>query len=64
MVGLHASTSDAAKMTPALEKEHRAFKTLMHPNLMGSAFKAICFAKQEGETPLSGFTFASAINRL
>jgi SAM-dependent MidA family methyltransferase len=65
MVGLaRLHFHDAAEMTPALEKEHRAFKTLMHPNLMGSAFKAICFAKEEGDVPLSGFTFASAIERL
>lgn len=51
---------DAAEMTPALEKEHRAFKTLMHPNLMGAAFKAICFAKDVPVEPLSGFAFARA----
>ncbi|HEV7405616.1 MAG TPA: SAM-dependent methyltransferase [Chthoniobacteraceae bacterium] len=65
MVGLaRLHFRDAAEMTPALEKEHRAFKTLMHPNLMGSAFKAICLAKHVMETPLSGFTFASAGDRL
>lgn len=65
MVGLaRLHFRDAAEMTPALEKEHRAFKTLMHPNLMGSAFKATCFAKESGGAPLSGFTFASNIDRL
>ena len=65
MVGLaRLHFRDAAEMTPALEKEHRAFKTLMHPNLMGSAFKAICLAKEGGGAPLSGFTFASALDRL
>jgi SAM-dependent MidA family methyltransferase len=64
MVGLaRLHFRDAAEMTPALEKEHRAFKTLMHPNLMGSAFKAICFSKGAGDA-LSGFSFASDIERL
>jgi SAM-dependent MidA family methyltransferase len=65
MVGLaRLHFRDAGELTPALEKEHRAFKTLMHPNLMGSAFKAICFTKAAGDARLSGFSFASAIVRL
>jgi SAM-dependent MidA family methyltransferase len=65
MVGLaRLHFRDAAEMTAALEKEHRAFKTLMHPNLMGSAFKAICFSNGDPATPLSGFTFGSALERL
>lgn len=64
MVGLaRLHFRDAPEMTPALEKEHRAFKTLMHPNLMGSAFKGICFAR-EGGTPLSGFAFGDGSDRL
>lgn len=41
------------------QKELRGFKTLMHPNLMGLSFKAICFAKTGcNQTPLAGFAFA------
>ncbi len=39
--------------------ERRAFQTLMHPQFMGTAFKAIAFAKGvEMEKPLAGFQFA------
>ncbi len=37
--------------------ELRAFKTLMHPALLGSAFKVVCLEKGLGEsTSLTGFT--------
>ncbi len=37
----------------------RAFQTLMHPQMMGMAFKVVCFAKGvELSPPLSGFRFA------
>jgi SAM-dependent MidA family methyltransferase len=38
--------------------ERRAFQTLMHPEFMGQAFKAVCFAKGLESLPsLSGFRF-------
>lgn len=65
MVGLaRLHFRDAEEMTPAREKEQRAFKTLMHPNLMGTAFKAICFAKTGGGAPLSGIAFGNGVERL
>ncbi len=41
--------------------ERRAFQTLMHPQLMGTVFKAVAFSKgiASGE-PLLGFRFANA----
>ena len=37
-------------------EELRAFKTLMHPALLGAAFKVVCFEKGLGEPePLTGF---------
>ncbi len=37
----------------------RAFQTLMHPQMMGTAFKVVCFAKGvELPPPLSGFRYA------
>ncbi len=69
MVGLsRLHFSDATALTPAMEKELRAFKTLMHPNMMGTSFKALCLEKgipaasQEGSlasssVPLAGFVF-------
>lgn len=39
--------------------ERRAFQTLMHPELMGTAFKVVCFTKGTGESPeLAGFRLA------
>lgn len=52
---------DAAAAHSADEqKELRAFKTLMHPNLLGMSFKVIGFAKGLGQPGggLSGFKFA------
>jgi SAM-dependent MidA family methyltransferase len=50
---------DVAEITATRQKEMRAFQTLMHPNLMGASFKAICFSKGVTETggPLSGLKF-------
>ena len=48
---------DTETISPARAKEQRAFMTLMHPGLMGAAFKAICFAKGTS-APLAGFRFA------
>jgi SAM-dependent MidA family methyltransferase len=42
----------------ASPQEIRAFKTLMHPNLMGRSFHAICLSKEVEEPRLSGFKFA------
>jgi SAM-dependent MidA family methyltransferase len=37
----------------------RAFQTLMHPQMMGMAFKVVCFAKGvELSPPLAGFRYA------
>jgi SAM-dependent MidA family methyltransferase len=47
----------------ASPKEIRAFKTLMHPNLMGRSFRALCLAKAVGESHLSGFRFATDARR-
>jgi len=40
-------------------REVGAFKTLMHPNLMGRAFKVLCLEKgAQQEEALAGFEFA------
>jgi len=50
---------DNTPLTRERERELRAFKTLMHPNLMGQSFKVICFEKGgAASTPLAGFTYA------
>jgi SAM-dependent MidA family methyltransferase len=43
--------------------EIRAFKTLMHPNLMGRSFHAIGFAKGVGGAPLIGFQYGGDARR-
>jgi SAM-dependent MidA family methyltransferase len=54
---LHFLNSPGAN--PRTDSETRAFKTLMHPAMMGSRFKAICLGKNLPELPpLSGFTHA------
>ena len=55
MVGLGAAYfADGANAA-----DRRAFQTLMHPQFMGTAFKAVCFAKGvEPSPPLAGFRFA------
>jgi SAM-dependent MidA family methyltransferase len=61
MVGLGRLyfTDDSA--TP---KEIRAFKTLMHPTLMGRSFHAICFSRHADSTKrLSGFEFGGDPHR-
>ncbi len=58
MVGLsRLHFSDDYAMTAAGQQELRAFKTLMHPTLMGQSFHAICLAKGVAGTTLSGFQF-------
>jgi SAM-dependent MidA family methyltransferase len=58
MVGLsRLHFSDDYAMTAAGQRELRAFKTLMHPTLMGQSFHAICLAKGVSESVLTGFQF-------
>lgn len=50
-IGRHA-------MEKADARERRAFQTLMHPGLMGTAFKYLCLGRAVPEgPPLSGFEF-------
>ena len=43
--------------------ELRAYKTLMHPTMMGTSFHALCFAKDAPVSPaLAGFKFARALS--
>jgi len=61
MVGLsRLHFSDDYAMTTAGQQELRAFKTLMHPTLMGQSFHAICLAKGVTDTALSGFQFGGS----
>lgn len=58
MVGLsRLHFSDDSAMSAAGQQELRAFKTLMHPTLMGQSFHAICLAKGVGNSTLTGFQF-------
>jgi SAM-dependent MidA family methyltransferase len=58
MVGLsRLHFPDDYAITAAGQRELRAFKTLMHPTLMGQSFHAICLAKGVSETNLTGFHF-------
>ena len=48
---------------PPPPAEVRAFKTLMHPAMLGAAFKAVCFEKGEvAAGSLAGFSFGSDAN--
>jgi SAM-dependent MidA family methyltransferase len=50
---------DTDEMTPQRERDLRAFKTLMHPEMLGAAFKVVCFEKDvPAAAPLSGFAFS------
>ena len=50
---------------PPAAQEMRAFKTLMHPTLMGLSFKVLCLEKGiTASAPLAGFHFASTPPRL
>ena len=45
--------------TPASQRERRAFKTLMHPQMMGRSFQVLAFEKAAApHAPLTGFRFA------
>ncbi len=62
MVGLgrraFPDTSEAP--TPERQQRLRAFRTLMHPNLMGLSFKVLCLQKGvANREPLQGFQFAT-----
>ena len=61
MVGLgrlHFPDTDTAP-NAARQRELRAFQTLMHPTLMGRAFKVLCLARGVApEETLAGFQFA------
>ncbi|MEP6668890.1 MAG: SAM-dependent methyltransferase [Chthoniobacter sp.] len=58
MVGLsRLHFPDDQALSAASQKELRAFKTLMHPGLMGRSFHAICLAKGTGDPALTGFQF-------
>lgn len=61
MVGLSQEYfKDTTDLTPERAQEMRAFKTLMHPELMGTSFKAICLEKHLPKgLPLLGFRFAA-----
>jgi SAM-dependent MidA family methyltransferase len=58
MVGLsRLHFPDDRALTAAGQQELRAFKTLMHPGLMGQSFHAFCLAKGVRDSELSGFAF-------
>ncbi|MDB6172199.1 MAG: hypothetical protein JWL59_1510 [Chthoniobacteraceae bacterium] len=59
MVGLgQLHFDDTLVMTPSRQREMRAFKTLMHPALMGASFRVLCLEKAVlSAPPLSGFQF-------
>jgi SAM-dependent MidA family methyltransferase len=60
MVGLGRSHfSDELPQGAAGERELRAFKTLMHPGLMGRSFHALGLAKGVNHASLAGFQFAA-----
>jgi len=61
MVGLGSRffTDSDRSQTPEQQKSLRAFQTLMHPNFMGLAFKALALRKGLNATPLLGFAFAA-----
>ncbi len=50
-----------APPSPERERELRAFKTLMHPNLMGTSFKVLGLEKSvpAGAGLLSGFLYGN-----
>jgi len=47
----------------ATPQEIRAFKTLMHPNLMGRSFHALALGKSVEAAPLTGFRFGGDPHR-
>jgi len=59
MVGLgRLHFPDDRALASAQPQELRAFKTLMHPGLMGQSFRALCLAKNVDHSTLAGFQFA------
>lgn len=52
---------DTIPDTPASQRELRAFKTLMHPQMMGRSFQVLALEKTANSpTPLTGLRFARA----
>ena len=51
--------TDPAQLTPARQKEMRAFATLTHPTLLGRAFQVLALAKN-APSDLRGYAFARA----
>jgi SAM-dependent MidA family methyltransferase len=60
MVGLGQLHFVGDNATP---QEIRAFKTLMHPNLMGRSFHALCLSRKVDGPALSGFQFGGDARR-
>jgi SAM-dependent MidA family methyltransferase len=59
MVGLgRLHFPDQSDPSQLNSKELRAFQTLMHPTLMGRAFKALCLSRNVDPARLAGFQFA------
>ena len=59
MVGLgRLHFRDDHALTATGQQELRAFKTLMHPGLMGRSFHALCLAKGVANPLLAGFQFS------
>ncbi len=60
MVGLsRLHFHDAAELTPQRQREILAFKTLMHPGLLGMNFRVLCLGKGTLDVqPISGFALA------
>jgi SAM-dependent MidA family methyltransferase len=60
MIGLgRLQFPDDEALVAAGPKALRAFKTLMHPTLMGRSFHALCLSKAVPELELAGFHYAS-----
>jgi SAM-dependent MidA family methyltransferase len=57
MVGLGQLHFTGESASP---QEIRAFKTLMHPSLMGRSFHALCLARGVDEAELSGFRYGQS----
>jgi SAM-dependent MidA family methyltransferase len=54
---LHFPDEDTAA-SPERQRDLRAFKTLMHPQMMGRSFQVLALEKGPATTPLTGFRFA------
>jgi SAM-dependent MidA family methyltransferase len=54
---LHFPDEDTAA-SPERQRDLRAFKTLMHPQMMGRSFQVLALEKTSSTAPLTGFRFA------